>query len=440
MAKRKIEESAVKDDEVKKVLSKEAPNSDKKNKKQKKKQQNKDKVEVEPTTTTPTKEEQVKSPKGNTSEKKNKPKQDDKEDDAAPKSVNDKQQQQVKKSPKGGKNKSQKGDNNKAKKDDPAEEEPKETWSKSKRKRMRMLLGKQRAGDLNEGSATTSKANDKKQENKKDGVSESATTKDDDKQGKKSSLQDAFKARLTGSRFRILNEELYTTTSKESLDRFSKNPELFEQYHEGFRHQVEAWPVNPVDVIVRSLSSMYQNKGSCVVADFGCGDAQLAKDLLKVEQKGKCPFSTVHSFDLISNNEWVTACDMANVPLEAKSVDVCVFCLSLMGTNLADFIREAHRVLKDDGRVMIAEVRSRIEYSHAPGEKNHKKNNKDNAPKEKTAGTLSEFVDVMEQLGFESVRTDRKNKMFLLLELKMNKKVPNKKLAFSAKPCIYKRR
>ena len=436
MAKRKLEESAIKDDQVK--VSKETPNSDKKNKKQKNKLQ-KEKEKVEPTT--PTKDEQVKSPKGKNSEKRNTQKQDDKED--AAKSTSDKEQV---KGPKG-KKKSGKGDN--AKKDDPAkDEEPKETWSKSKRKRMRMLLGKQKAGDFPEGSAATASSKAKKQqENKKEGVVSEQATKDD-KKGKKSSLQDAFKAQLSGSRFRILNEELYTTTSKESLERFSKNPELFEQYHEGFRHQVEVWPVNPVDVIVRSLSNTYR-KGSCVVADFGCGDAQLAKDLLKVElkKKGECPF-TVHSFDLVSNNELVTACDMANIPLENKSVDVCVFCLSLMGTNLADFIREAHRVLKDDGRVMIAEVRSRIEYSHAPAEKgNHKKQNVNNADgarkdkgKEKTAGTLNEFVDVLAQLGFESVRTDRKNKMFLLIELKKNKKVPNQKLAFTAKPCIYKRR
>jgi ribosomal RNA-processing protein 8 len=34
------------------------------------------------------------------------------------------------------------------------------------------------------------------------------------------------------------------------------------------------------------------------------------------------------------------------VPLLNDSVDVCVFCLSLMGTNLADYLREAMRVLK----------------------------------------------------------------------------------------------
>ena len=184
-----------------------------------------------------------------------------------------------------------------------------------------------------------------------------------------------------------------------------------------------------------------------VVADFGCGDAQLAKDLLAVQPKtakaNDNKMFEVHSFDLVSPNELVTACDMANVPLPDKSVDVCVFCLSLMGTNLADFIREAHRVLKDDGRVKIAEVRSRIEYSHSrSGTKKAKGNNKEEqtSATEKTEGTLEEFTDVLEKLGFECLQTDRTNKMFLLLELKKNGKKVDRKLEFSAKPCIYKRR
>jgi len=267
------------------------------------------------------------------------------------------------------------------------------------------------------------------------------------------SMQEAFKARLAGSRFRILNEELYTTSSKNSYDKFKENPELFEQYHEGFRHQVESWPENPVDVIVESLTSAYNTKkkkstisGPCVVADFGCGDAELAKNLIavkRINKKGKESDENVfhvHSFDLVSPNALVTACDMADVPLENKSVDVCVFCLSLMGTNLADFIREAHRVLKDDGRVKIAEVRSRIEYSHSKKGKNgnSKKGDKRDAGKESKEGTLDEFTDVLGKLGFECVQTNRTNTMFLMLELKKNGKKPKKDLDFSAKPCIYK--
>ena len=75
-----------------------------------------------------------------------------------------------------------------------------------------------------------------------------------------------------------------------------------------------------------------------IVADLGCGDAKIAQELGDK--------MTVHSFDLVSTNPHVTACDMAHVPLEHESVDVAVFCLSLMCTNLPDFIREAHRILR----------------------------------------------------------------------------------------------
>lgn len=59
------------------------------------------------------------------------------------------------------------------------------------------------------------------------------------------------------------------------------------------------------------------------------------------------------SFDLVSPNPLVTACDMAHVPLKDGSVHLAIFCLSLMGTNLADFLREAHRVLVTGGLIKV---------------------------------------------------------------------------------------
>jgi ribosomal RNA-processing protein 8 len=342
-------------------------------------------------------------------------------------------------------NSKNKKNNKKRKQTVPSEEEPntnttttsKEendpgTWSKSKKKRMRAMRGKQvktqQKLDLSKKTvaatlpATTT-------------LPETTTTN--------SNLHNAFRARLTGSRFRSLNEELYTKESKESFERFSEHPELFEQYHEGFRHQVASWPVNPVNVMLEWITFHFrQSSKEVVVADFGCGDAQLAKDLMQLKNnnnnKDQSSY-TVHSFDLVSQNELVTACDMAHVPLENKSVDAVVFCLALMGTNLADFIREAHRVLKDNGRVKIAEVRSRIEYSHSNSNSN-KEQQDSNGSGSTLTGTLKEFLQVLSNLGFEISRTDRSNKMFLYLELKKNGKTPNKKLEFSAKPCIYKRR
>jgi ribosomal RNA-processing protein 8 len=74
-----------------------------------------------------------------------------------------------------------------------------------------------------------------------------------------------------------------------------------------------------------------------VVADFGCGDARLARSIP----------NKVHSFDLVAVSREVTACNMAHTPLSSASVDIVVFCLSLMGTDLGAYLTEASRVLKE---------------------------------------------------------------------------------------------
>lgn len=73
-----------------------------------------------------------------------------------------------------------------------------------------------------------------------------------------------------------------------------------------------------------------------VIADFGCGEGRLADS---VKQK-------VHSLDLVAVNDKIIACDMAHTPLLTNGINAVVFCLSLMGTNLVDYILEANRVLK----------------------------------------------------------------------------------------------
>ena len=66
----------------------------------------------------------------------------------------------------------------------------------------------------------------------------------------------------------------------------------------------------------------------------------------------------VHSFDLVADSaRGIVACNIANVPLGDSSIDVAVFCLSLMGTDYHKFVREAHRVLKPGGLLVVAEVR-----------------------------------------------------------------------------------
>uniref|UniRef100_A0A182P2N0 Ribosomal RNA-processing protein 8 n=1 Tax=Anopheles epiroticus TaxID=199890 RepID=A0A182P2N0_9DIPT len=222
---------------------------------------------------------------------------------------------------------------------------------------------------------------------------------------KSDNLRDKLVESLKGSRFRFINEQLYKIPGEEAKKMFQQDPASFKAYHDGYRLQVEQWPMNPLDRMIKSIQKMPKDT---IVADFGCGEAKLAAS---VQQK-------VYSLDLVSNNNGVIACDMANTPLESNFVNVVVFCLSLMGTNLVDFLLEANRVLKVGGILKIAEVASRFE-------------------------NVNEFVNNVKKCGFELGTKDLKNKLFYFFIFKKNRTVlkgSTKIKPFSLKPCLYKKR
>ena len=225
--------------------------------------------------------------------------------------------------------------------------------------------------------------------------------------GKKTTdLFEKMKARLSGGRFRWLNEQLYTTTGVEAFAKLTAEPELYQQYHEGFREQTRGWPQQPINVVTRWLNNKKKN---LVVADFGCGDAKLAHS---VRQK-------VHSLDLVATKPGVIACNMADTPLASASIDVAVFCLALMGTDYGKFLQEANRVLRTPGYLWIAEVRSRF------GE-----------------GFEEKFLKNLLAMGFSLKSKDVSNKMFAVYILEKKDHVPTSKRFDwpEFKPCIYKRR
>jgi ribosomal RNA-processing protein 8 len=195
-------------------------------------------------------------------------------------------------------------------------------------------------------------------------------------------LQASMREKLVSARFRHLNETLYTRPSAEAFSLFEDSPEMFQQYHEGFRRQADSWPSNPVDGYIadiklrgrqkplpkdhkhRSASQasgatqpLVRTAGTCTIADLGCGDAKLAEILQSEQKKLKLK---ILSFDLQSPSPLVTKADIANLPLEDGSVNVVIFCLALMGTNWLDFIEEAYRILHWKGELWISEIQSRF--------------------------------------------------------------------------------
>ncbi|KAG8167468.1 hypothetical protein KVR01_003157 [Diaporthe batatas] len=201
-------------------------------------------------------------------------------------------------------------------------------------------------------------------------------------------LQAAMREKLISARFRHLNETLYTRPSAEAFNLFKESPEMFTEYHEGFRRQVEVWPQNPVERFLAEIRTRarqrhpprgkQQQQGGggggaaaadvqplprnratnvCTIADLGCGDARLASELQR--DKGKLKVDVL-SFDLHSPSPLVTKADIANLPLANGTVDVAIFCLALMGTNWVDFVEEAYRVLRWKGELWVAEIKSRF--------------------------------------------------------------------------------
>ncbi|XP_071442173.1 uncharacterized protein [Hetaerina americana] len=235
---------------------------------------------------------------------------------------------------------------------------------------------------------------------------ESLTQRSDPLTGpkKKLTLREKMMEKLRGSRFRFLNEQIYTSKSEETGKYFQMDPESFEAYHEGYKQQLLLWPVKPVDIIIKQLKKKPVNY---IIADFGCGDAQIAQSLP----------NRVYSFDHVALNEHVTVCDMVHTPLSNGSVDVTVFCLSLMGSNLSDYIIEANRVLKIGGILKIAEVESRFD-------------------------NIESFIKVICKFGFLCISRDLSKDVFYLFDFKKEKNLKEGKSlpSIELRPCSYKKR
>ncbi|EME29685.1 Ribosomal RNA-processing protein 8 [Galdieria sulphuraria] len=232
----------------------------------------------------------------------------------------------------------------------------------------------------------------------------------------------ATKEELASSCFRWINQRLYTSSSEEARELFQKDPLLFQVYHNGYGKQMETWPQKPLEFCQSWLKQYCKENKSFVIADFGCGNqAQL-------EDKLNRPNIRFHSFDLVKTEDpRVIPCNVINVPLNNKSVDVVVCCLSLMGTDYAKIIQEAHRILKKSGVLIIAEVTSRLQ------------------------GILDIFCRRIAQIGFQECLRNTSNSFFVFLVFQKSTKEHKQPTTITTnhndntilpqlKPCLYKKR
>lgn len=266
-------------------------------------------------------------------------------------------------------------------------------------------------------------------------------------------LQQKMRAKLSSARFRHINEILYTTPSAASHSLFASQPEMYSEYHIGFRQQVQVWPENPVNVFVRALQDRSRIKferghnkkwnstekgllplprdredGICTVADLGCGDAKIAGAINHQKPRGKGKVRVL-SYDLQASTPDVTVADIAHLPLEAESVDIAIFCLALMGTNFLEFVEEAFRILRWRGELWIAEIKSRFNRPTSTkgqvigGKKKKKDEDEDEGESIEPDGkkldteTFRPFIEALARRGFVlRGQVDEGNKMFVRME------------------------
>ncbi|KAK4130752.1 hypothetical protein BT67DRAFT_458506 [Trichocladium antarcticum] len=228
-------------------------------------------------------------------------------------------------------------------------------------------------------------------------------------------LQASMREKLISARFRHLNETLYTRPSADAFQLFQDSPEMFSEYHEGFRRQVDVWPENPVDGYIADIKARAKVRQpprnrilngkpilpahlplpwphtakTCTIADLGCGDAKLATALQPFKQKLHLD---IRSYDLqTGGSPFVTRADIANLPLADGSVDVAIFCLALMGTNWTDFVEEAYRILRWKGELWVAEIKSRFAGAATNNSSSSNGSNGSNGPP-KRGGVVSHSV------------------------------------------------
>jgi Hypothetical methyltransferase len=127
------------------------------------------------------------------------------------------------------------------------------------------------------------------------------------------------------------------------LHKVLKDPREWEEYHRQYREARKTWPIVPYEEIIKRIRQLSPR---LLIGDFGCGEAKI------LEEFGE---ERVRSFDHVTINDNVTACDMAFTGLPDEAIDIAVFSLSLMGRNWPGYITEAKRCLATNGYLLIAE-------------------------------------------------------------------------------------
>ena len=186
-----------------------------------------------------------------------------------------------------------------------------------------------------------------------------------------------YKRNVLGD-FSEINKNWSVSNSKTIQKRLISDKSEWEYYHTLYREKRKEWSEIPYIEIAKKI----KERPEWVVADMGCGENLLSKELT----------NQVHAFDYVAIDKNVTACDMSSVPLNSQEVDAVVFCLSLMGSNYLDYLKEAFRIIKPYGNLFICE------------------------PKKKIDNRIEEFKKDIESVGFKIIEVNSHSSKFIYFQ------------------------
>lgn len=178
--------------------------------------------------------------------------------------------------------------------------------------------------------------------------------------------------------FSEMNKSWSTSRSENTKNRLIKDPSEWYYYHSLYAEKRKEWSEIPYIEIAKKI----KERPEWVVADMGCGENLLSKELT----------NQVHAFDYVAIDKNVIACDMSSVPLNSHEVDAVVFCLSLMGSNYLDYLKEAFRIIKPYGNLFICE------------------------PKKKIDNRIEEFKKDIESVGFKIIEVNSHSSKFIYFQ------------------------
>lgn len=158
----------------------------------------------------------------------------------------------------------------------------------------------------------------------------------------------------TKSELSVLHQRYKTLTSNNLQKEFQETPDLWHRYHAISEENEKSFPDEgiPRNRIIQELTEI-KGKRTRSVVDMGCGKAQIADHFANNNR-----FSFIN-YDHVSSNENVLVQDISNTGLEDHSVEICILCLAMWGSNCHDYVREAYRILESGGKLYIMEATKR---------------------------------------------------------------------------------